>query len=87
LCEQLGESQLLGRVVLYLFFVHWSIRDFGIAKEYADQAQALAERSSDEIARFLAAFVAGFLAATSAKYSSARGYFRRALEISDLDPY
>jgi hypothetical protein len=44
---------------------------------------ALAERSADESTRFFAAFVSGFLAATSAKYSSARGYFQRALAISD----
>ncbi len=83
LCEQLGESQLLGRVLLYLFFVHWSISDVGIAKEYADQALALAERSVDDIPRFFATFVAGFLAVMSAEYSSARRYFQRALAISD----
>jgi class 3 adenylate cyclase len=82
LCEQFGETLLLGRVLLGLFFVHWSIREFGLAQEYADQALALAERSADEISRFFAAFAGGFLAAMSAKYSSACGYFQRALAIN-----
>jgi len=83
LCEQFGQSQLLGLVLLNLFFVHWSISDLGIAKEYADQTLALAERSTDEITPFLAAFGAGFLSVTTAQYSSARRYFQRALAISD----
>ena len=83
LCEQFGQSQLLGMVLLNLFFVHWSISDFGVAKEYADQTLALAEHSTDEIVGFVAGFGAGFLSATTAEYSSARGYFQRALGISD----
>jgi len=83
LCEQFGQSQPLAMVLLNLFFVHWSISDFGIAQEYADQMLALAERSTDEITSFVAVFAAGFLSATSARYSSARGYFQRALAISD----
>ena len=83
LCEQFGQSQLLGLVLLNLFFVHWSILDFGIAKEYTDQTLALAERDANEIISFVAGFGAGFLSATTAKYSSAREYFQQALGISD----
>jgi class 3 adenylate cyclase/tetratricopeptide (TPR) repeat protein len=83
LCEQFGQSQLLGMVLLNLFFVHWSILDLSIAKEYADQTLALAERSTDEIISFVAGFGAGFLSATIGKFSSACEYFQRALRISD----
>jgi class 3 adenylate cyclase/tetratricopeptide (TPR) repeat protein len=83
LCEQFGQSQLLGMVLLNLFFVHWSILDLGTAKEYADQTLALAERNTDEIISFVAGFGAGFLSATAGQYSSAREYFQRALRISD----
>jgi tetratricopeptide (TPR) repeat protein len=83
LCEQVGQSQLLGRILSFQFFIHWSVRNFASARECTEQLRALMARTSDEITCFLAGFHAGFLSNTSGDYVSARDYFERALNLSD----
>jgi class 3 adenylate cyclase/predicted ATPase len=83
LCEQLGQSQLLARVLMVQFAVHWSAKNFANARECTEQLQALAARTSDEIARFLAGCAAGFFSSMSGDYGSARDYFERALKLAD----
>jgi tetratricopeptide (TPR) repeat protein len=62
--------------------VHWSVRNFALAKECNERLQALAVRTPDENS-FFAGFTAGMLSYTSADYLAARGYFERALNLSD----
>jgi tetratricopeptide (TPR) repeat protein len=83
LCEQLRQSQLLAPILLQQFFMHWSVRNFADAKECAEQLQALAVRTSDEITRFLSDWIAGWLSCMSADYITARDYFEQALKLSD----
>jgi class 3 adenylate cyclase/tetratricopeptide (TPR) repeat protein len=83
LCEQLGQSQLLARVLYSQFFVHWELKKFASAKECTEQLQALAATTSDEITCFLAGFTAGWLSLMSADYIAARNFFGQALNISD----
>jgi tetratricopeptide (TPR) repeat protein len=86
LCEQLDQSQLLPRVVAIQFWVHWSVRNFAIARECTEQLQALAVRTSDEITHFIAAFIAGILSSMNGDYVSARDHFERGLKLSDCTP-
>jgi len=83
LCEQLGQSQLLAPILLQQFVMHWSVKNFADAKECAEQLQALAVRTSDEITRFLSGWTAGWLSCMSADYIAARDYFEQALKLSD----
>ena len=83
LCEQLGQSQLLAPILLQQFFMYWSVKNFANAKECAEQLQALAVRTSDEIPRFLSGWTAGWLSCMSANYIAARDYFEQALKLSD----
>ena len=83
LCEQLDQSQLLPRVVAIQFWVHWSVRNFAIARDCTEQLQALAVHSSDEITHFIATFIAGILSSMNGDYVSARDHFERSLKLSD----
>jgi tetratricopeptide (TPR) repeat protein len=83
LCEQLGQSQLLAWVLIGEFFIHWSGKNFAVAKECTERLQALAARTSDEIIRFFAGFSAGYFSYMSGDYVSSRDHFERALNLSD----
>src|SRR6516225_6472873 len=83
LCEQLGQSQHLARILNGQFFVHFSVNNFVDARECTEQLQALAVRTSDEITRVRANYSAGFLAIMSGDYVSAHDYFEQALNVSD----
>ncbi|MBV8452485.1 MAG: hypothetical protein JOZ29_09465, partial [Deltaproteobacteria bacterium] len=83
LCERLGQSQLLARVVAYQFAIDWSLKNFANARECTEQLQDLAARTSNGITYFLAGSTAGFLSNTSGDYVSARDYLERALNLSD----
>jgi hypothetical protein len=83
LCEQLGQSQLLARVLAYQVVVHWSVKNFANARECTEQLQALAASTTDEITRFFAGFAAGVLGYLSGDYVSARDYLEQALMLSD----
>jgi tetratricopeptide (TPR) repeat protein len=83
LCEQLGQSQLLARVLFFQFVIHWSVKNFANARECNEQLQALAARTSDEITRFLVGFAAGFFSNMSGDYVSARDHFEQALKLTD----
>ncbi|MBV8452051.1 MAG: tetratricopeptide repeat protein, partial [Deltaproteobacteria bacterium] len=81
--EQLGQSQLLARVLAHQFIVHWSVRNFASARECTEQLQVLAARTSDEITRFFAGFASGFFSIMSGDYVSARDHFEQALKLTD----
>jgi tetratricopeptide (TPR) repeat protein len=83
LCEQLGYSQLLARVLTFQFFVQWSLKNFTIARECTQQLQDLSARTSEEITCFFSSYTAGTLGNTIGDYVSARDYFERALKMSD----
>ena len=83
LCEQLGQSQLLDRVLSFQFFIDYSAKNFARARECTEQLQGRAARTSDQITCFLAGFTSGFLSNISGDYVSARDYFERALNLSD----
>jgi class 3 adenylate cyclase/tetratricopeptide (TPR) repeat protein len=83
LCEQLGQPQLLAQILNVQFFVHWSVKNFASARECTEQLQALAARTSDEIACFFAGFAAGIFSNMSGDYVSARHCFVRSLDVSD----
>ncbi|MBV8771030.1 MAG: hypothetical protein JO166_01700 [Deltaproteobacteria bacterium] len=83
LCGQLGQSQLLGRVLHWEFFIHWSVRDFATARECTEQLQALTVNTPDEITRFLAGLTAGWLGYANGDYVSGRDYFERALKLCE----
>jgi predicted ATPase len=52
LCEQLGQSQLLGWVLVGQFFIHYSVKNFAGARECTEQLQGLASHTPDEVTRF-----------------------------------
>jgi tetratricopeptide (TPR) repeat protein len=88
--------QSLARVLLNLFFVHWSIGDLNKARECAWHALQLASRTrissshfdqdrslyDTEIIVFCAGWTNGFLAAWTGEYQSARVHLERGLTIS-----
>ncbi|MBV8359793.1 MAG: hypothetical protein JO189_17930 [Deltaproteobacteria bacterium] len=82
LCEQLGQSRLLALVLGYQFFAHWSVKNFALAKECTEHLHALAVRTSDTIACFLAFYDVGVLSCNRGDYVLARDYFERALSVS-----
>jgi tetratricopeptide (TPR) repeat protein len=59
------------------------VKNFATARDCAEQLQALAVRTSDELTCFFADYTAGWLSYTSGDYVSARDYFERALNLSD----
>jgi hypothetical protein len=37
LCERLRQSQLLAQVLIFQFFVHWTVKDFDVARKCSEQ--------------------------------------------------
>jgi tetratricopeptide (TPR) repeat protein len=82
LCERLGETELLARVLLNLFFLYWSLGDLPKQRELAQMGLELAATAPAEIVVFCANWVAGFLAAWTGQYDPARTHLERALAVS-----
>jgi predicted ATPase len=96
LSELLGQTQLLARVLVNVFFGNWVVGDLGLMRETAQMTLALGfptrvalshfdqdhYHSDREIIAFCAGWTNGFLAAWTGEYKSARVHLESALEIS-----
>jgi len=82
LCERLGETELMARVLLNLFFVYWCIGDLDKQRAAGQAGMEIATHSPSEITVFCAGWINGFLAAWTGQYNPARTHLERALAIS-----
>ena len=83
LCEQLGDAELLGRVLFGLAIVSVVRADYAQAQQFAEECLRLAERAGEGAQIVQAHWVLGLSVQFVGDFTSARGHLARSIELYD----
>jgi len=82
LCEEAGDTRLLAKVLLHLFFYHRTTTSLDKGGPFARRGLELAEQTSGELEIFCGNFSSGLLAMEEGEYFVARQHLERGVSVS-----